>query len=59
MLNYLGLCLVGGLMGLMLGLGGDRGARQRAQHMVQRLHLGLFWLFPVLLFFHILAVYYY
>jgi len=27
--------------------------------MIQRLHLGLFWLFPVLLIFHILAVYYY
>jgi hypothetical protein len=59
MLDYLGLGLAGGLMGLMIGLGGDRGPRQRAQWVVHRLHLGLFWLFPVLLLFHILAVYYY
>ena len=59
MLDYLGLGLAGGLMGLTLGLGGDRGPRQRAQRVVQRIHLGLFWLFPVLLLFHILAVYYY
>jgi nitrite reductase (NADH) large subunit len=59
MLDYLGLGLAGGLMGLMIGLGGDRGPRQRAQWVVHGLHLGLFWLFPVLLLFHILAVYYY
>jgi hypothetical protein len=59
MLDYLGLGLAGGLMGLMIGLGGDRGPRQGAQRVIQRLHLGLFWLFPVLLLFHLLAVYYY
>ena len=58
-LDYLGLGLAGGLMGLMIGLGRDRGPRQRVQRVIQRLHLGLFWLFPVLLLFHILAVYYY
>ncbi len=59
MLDYIGLGLAGGLMGLLIGLAEDGGPRQRAQRVVQRLHLGLFWLFPVLLFFHILAVYYY
>ncbi len=59
MLDYLGLGLAGGLMGLLIGLGGSRLSWQRAQRGVQRIHLGLFSLFPVLLLFHILAVYYY
>jgi hypothetical protein len=59
MLDYLGLGLAGGLMGLMIGLGGYGISWQRTQRVVQRIHFGLFWLFPVLLLFHILAVYYY
>ncbi|MGH8576657.1 MAG: hypothetical protein ACREXJ_07025, partial [Gammaproteobacteria bacterium] len=57
MLAYLGVGLAGGLMGLLIGFGGSRISWQRAQRGVQRIHLGLFWLFPVLLLFHILAVY--
>lgn len=59
MLDYLGLGLVGGLIGLSIGFDPRPGPGRGMQRAIQRIHLGLFWLFPVLLFFHILAVYYY
>lgn len=59
MLDYLGLGLAGGIMGFMIGLRGNGAPGRPAQRVVQRIHLGLFWPFPVLLLFHIFAVYYY
>ncbi len=59
MLDYLGLGLAGGLMGLAIGFDGNGSPKQGVKRALQRIHLGLFWAFPVLLLFHILAVYYY
>ena len=58
MTDYLGLILTGAIMGILIVCNQTpRIARLRAR--VFTIHLGLLWVFPVLLGFHILAVYYY
>jgi nitrite reductase (NADH) large subunit len=58
MADHLGLCLTGAAIGGLTALGQAlRVAQLRAW--IFNIHLGLLWVFPVLLGFHILAVYYY
>jgi nitrite reductase (NADH) large subunit len=58
MLDYLVLALAGGLLGLLPGWRGD-GTGPRSWAWFRRLHIALFWCLPVLLAFHVLAVYFY
>jgi nitrite reductase (NADH) large subunit len=58
MTDYLGLVLTGAIMGIfVVRTQTPRTTRLRAR--VFTFHLGLLWVFPTLLGFHILAVYYY
>ena len=58
MADYLGLCLSGAAIGALTTMGSaSRLARLRAW--IFNIHLGLLWVFPVLLGFHVLAAYYF
>ena len=61
MLDYLGLAFAGAVLGYLTAVGKHSAspALQRWKQRAVSVHLWLFWLFPVLTAFHILAVYWY